>query len=448
MMALTGWPAGPPLLPEGRVGDRLGAVVRAIEDLTGGAGRPVRIDWAPVLSGRAALLGLRRQGRTSANGSCRLLRATDGWVAFNLARPDDLDLVGALIGAPVHSDPWDSLAAWVTSVSAAESVGRARLLGMPAANLSRPPADVRSTHVHAQWSPTRPRSAEGRRVVDLSAMWAGPLAASILASAGAEVTKVESATRPDGARVTPDFFRWLHPPTQTTAVIDFTTARGRAELRHLLEEADVVIEGSRPRALEQLGVGPDTLGDRPGRVWLSITGYGRDRPGRDFVAFGDDAAVAGGLVAWDADGRPVFCGDAIADPATGLVAARAVLRSLRRGGGQLLDVALARVAAELADRPDWGTPHPLRAHRDESGAWLIGEGDAAVAIHDPAVPGPIALAPIPPGPVTPGPVTPGPATPGTVAPGTVAPGTVAPGTVAPGPVALGPAASGSARNAC
>jgi hypothetical protein len=65
------------------------------------------------------------------------------------------------------------------------------------------------------------------------------------------------------------------------------------------------------------------------------------------VAFGDDAAVAGGLVVWDHHG-PCFCADAVADPTTGLVAAAAALAALGRGGRWLLDVAMAGVAAHLA----------------------------------------------------------------------------------------------------
>ena len=64
----------------------------------------------------------------------------------------------------------------------------------------------------------------------------------------------------------------------------------------------------------------------------------------EWVGFGDDAAVAAGLVAWDEAG-PCFCADAAADPATGLLAALAVVDHLAAGGRWLLDVALARVAA-------------------------------------------------------------------------------------------------------
>ena len=71
--------------------------------------------------------------------------------------------------------------------------------------------------------------------------------------------------------------------------------------------------------------------------------------------FGDDAAVAGGLVAYDASREPCFFADAVADPLTGLVAARAVLDRLRDGGRWLLDISLAgvasSVAADLAPQP-------------------------------------------------------------------------------------------------
>jgi hypothetical protein len=82
---------------------------------------------------------------------------------------------------------------------------------------------------------------------------------------------------------------------------------------------------------------------------LCINGYDAPRP-----AFGDDAAVAGGLVGTAVgaglDG-PVFCGDAIADPLTGLEAALAVAESLARGGGELIHVSLAAVAATYAALP-------------------------------------------------------------------------------------------------
>jgi hypothetical protein len=75
------------------------------------------------------------------------------------------------------------------------------------------------------------------------------------------------------------------------------------------------------------------------------------------VAFGDDAAVAGGLVVADPAG-PCFCADAAADPAAGLVAAAACLDALAAGGCWLVDVSMAGVAASLTG-PTLG-PDPVR----------------------------------------------------------------------------------------
>ena len=140
----------------------------------------------------------------------------------------------------------------------------------------------------------------------------------------------------------------LHDPDQSSMIVDFSHSADIDGLRRVLEAADVVIEGSRPRALEQLGLGPDQVAPRPGGVWLSVTGYGRRAPNDGWVAFGDDGAAAGGLVAWSHDGAPSFVGDAIADPLTGLFGALGVVESLIRGGGHLVDVSLQRSSGWIA----------------------------------------------------------------------------------------------------
>jgi crotonobetainyl-CoA:carnitine CoA-transferase CaiB-like acyl-CoA transferase len=225
-------------------------------------------------------------------------------------------------------------------------------------------------------------------VVDLSALWAGPLCGQLLQQGGARVVKVESTTRPDGARLGPPaFFDLLHAGQECVG-LDFRSTAGRAKLRRLLMRADVVIEASRPRALDQLGVGAeDILAPDGPRVWVSITGFGRSASGARRVAFGDDAAVAGGLVVWDGD-APCFCADAIADPATGLLAATAVLIALGRGGRWLLDIALSGVAAFLAGpfaaQPfDGRTALPLgvappRARAPAGQAAAVGEHTTAI----------------------------------------------------------------------
>ena len=312
----------------------LTATVRDFTRLTG-----VPIDLPTVLFLRAELAGHPLPGRTSAGGSCRLLPTADGWAAVNLARPDDTAAVPALVA--LLGSPETDLSEAARRVSAGEVARNAQLLGIAAAELGaarggRAPVRVRRLG--------RPRVSDtAPRVVDLSALWAGPLCARLLGLAGAEVVKVESATRPDGARLgSPDFYRWLHDG-HGSLVLDFSSDA----LAETVAGADVVIEASRPRALRRLGIHAERfLAERPGRVWVSITGYGRDD---DRIAFGDDAAVAGGLTGLDADGDPVFLGDALADPVTGVFAAHAAASSLARGGGELLCVSMAACAAALAD---------------------------------------------------------------------------------------------------
>jgi hypothetical protein len=320
---------------------------------------PAPVDVERLLTDRADLAGLESRGRVSVGGSCRLLRTRDGWVAVNLTRPSDVEALPAVVQGEVDPDnPWSAIEAFCDSDAAIAVADRFQLLEVPAAVLDDPrvrPAGVVVHQVgqsHRGGSPT---------VVDLSAMWAGPLCGQLLAAAGLPVLKVEDTRRPDGARAgDPHFFAQLNDSKQELA-LDLGTSAGRAALAALVDRADVVIESSRPRALAQLGIdAAQFLRDRPGRTWVSITGYGRFGDAATRVAFGDDAAVAGGLVAHDAEGEPIFCGDAIADPLSGLVAAVGAWRSIEAGGGHLVEVAMAAVAKDLSSGPK--RVRPARPH--------------------------------------------------------------------------------------
>jgi crotonobetainyl-CoA:carnitine CoA-transferase CaiB-like acyl-CoA transferase len=355
-MWLTGEPDGPPLAAPADQAARVRGIAAVVEALSARVGTRVGLDGPALLTERAGALGLRRRGTTSPNGGTRLLPAADGWVALTLARPDDVGLLAAWMERDWSGDEWDAVAAALTTMSAPAAVARARLLGLPAA-VSTPPDHAPPSLRCTPGAVTRPRRARPL-VVDLSSLWAGPLCTRILAAAGARVVKVESATRPDGARAgTPRFFDLMHAGKESVAV-DFTTSAGRAALRGLVDAADVVIESSRPRALEQLGVDASS---HPG-VWVSITGYGRAAPGRDWVAFGDDAAVAGGISALTGEpgGPPLFCADAYADPLAGLHAAAGALAALAHGGAWLVDVSMRdAVASLLAGAPPGRPPVPV-----------------------------------------------------------------------------------------
>ena len=307
------------------------------------------VDALALLAERAAMAALRRRGTTSCGGSSRLLAVGDDWLAVTLARSTDVELVPAWIESDdVGGDVWASVREALRRTTAEQVVARGRGLGLPITRVGEVMAADRAGVVASRRGDASPLDSPPL-VVDLSALWAGPLCARLLGHRGARVVKVESVTRLDGARAGPaEFFDLLHAGHCSVA-LDFADGDGVQRLRGLIAAADVVIDSSRPRALEQLGISVDELlAEESGpRVWVSITGYGREVHGGLATAFGDDAAAAGGLVAWGTDGAPRFAADAIADPLTGLAAGSAAVDALVAGGRWLVDAALARVAASV-----------------------------------------------------------------------------------------------------
>ena len=303
-------------------------------------GREVVVDPLALMAERAAVTGA-VQGRVgelvAARHAC--CGVGNGWVAATLARPEDWELLPALLersSSSLAPGDWTAVAAGVEALDGEELRDRSALLGLALAVLGERRAEAggwRDGAIHGighRRVGSAPAVAAGGElvVVDLSALWAGPLAARLLGECGARVIKVESTSRPDGARRgVPAFYRLLNSGKASVA-LDFGAAEGRRSLARLVARADVVVTACRPRALDQLGLDPDAItgGERP-KVWLMITGYGTVGASATRVAFGDDAAVAGGLVGWDGH-TPCFIGDAVADPVTGLGAAASVLGAL------------------------------------------------------------------------------------------------------------------------
>jgi crotonobetainyl-CoA:carnitine CoA-transferase CaiB-like acyl-CoA transferase len=313
-----------------------------------------------------------------------LLPAAGGWLVLALPRPDDHAAVPAWLEQPVEADAdlWTVVARAVAHRNRGELVGRARLLDLACASLGEVSPRAEPTLSATNLGAAAPcRSLRDVVVVDLSSLWAGPLCTNLLQMAGARVVKVESRRRPDGARAGDAAFFDLINAGKESVGLDLPDRDAVSRLAALLQRADVVVEASRPRALSQLGIAaPQIAASGRLRVWLSITGYGRTDDAAQRVAFGDDAAVAGGLVAHDARG-PVFCADAVADPASGLLAAAAVLDRLAAGGRWHVDVGLARTAAHLADGsiapgPWTGAVAGPRARPSRGPAAALGQHDA------------------------------------------------------------------------
>jgi hypothetical protein len=367
-MELTGRSDGPPRLAPGGPASwmRAAAALAGVETTL--------TDPAALLGERAECASLTRNAPRSVGGAFRSLRAADGWLGISLARDSDLDLVPALIEAAVEDDPWTAVEQWLRGRPVAEAAERVRLLGLPAAVVATAPVPPERPAVQVTLGAAMRQRQERPVVVDLSALWAGPLCAHLLGLTGARVIKVETPARPDGARRGPRmFYDLLHGGHESVAV-DFANAAGRVALGRMIAWADVVVEGSRPRALQNLGIQAEDY-VATGTVWVAISAYGRDHPDR--VGFGDDVAAAAGLVADDGDG-PYPVGDAIADPLSGVTAAAAAATALRAGRGCLLDVSMHHVAAHAAGLP---AEDAAVVHRSDS--WEVDTGGEHVPVRPP-----------------------------------------------------------------
>lgn len=295
----------------------------------------------------------------------RVWPTLDGHVALSLARPSDIDLVPALVEAAASTSPWADVSSWLASVTAEEAEDRIRLLGLPGGAITRP------RETPPAW-PTHPRPAldPGKKVIDLSGLWAGPLCTHLLQTLGAEVVKVETPMRPDGARRgSTDFFALLNDGKEQTML---TLPRETPRLLALMRDADLVVESSRPRALQHFGIVAEDI-VAGGTSWLSITARGR---GSDSVGFGDDIAAAAGFVLPDADGL-IPVGDAMADPLAGVAAALQAVDALASTEARLIDLSMLDVAHSAA--AGQSTEHAVTR---VAGAWYV-ECDAGSAVVEP-----------------------------------------------------------------
>jgi hypothetical protein len=346
-MSLTGPELGAPMVPDV---DIVGGIESLMDDLQASAtacGRSLVVDWR-LLTERARLMRLTRGGDQSCNRSCRLLEARDGWVALNLPRAEDRELLQPWLGIEASDDFWPRVAERIGQLERVELLAMAEGLPLPLALLGESAANAVESRLTAP-APSARTAAVPPLVVDLSALWAGPLCGQLLRQTGARVIRVESTARAEPMRwLWPQLFEQLHAGKESLA-LDLGSRNGQLQLLNLLRRADIVISSARPRAFAQMGIDVDELlADNRELAWVAITAHGWHGPAAQRVGFGDDAAVAGGLVATADDGRPVFVADAVADPLTGIRAATAALRARAAGAGGLLDIHLCGTARRLA----------------------------------------------------------------------------------------------------
>lgn len=199
-----------------------------------------------------------------------------------------------------------------------------------------------------------PGALDGVVVVDFSRVLAGPYATMLLGDFGADVIKVERPGVGDDTRAwgppydadgVATYFNAINR-NKRSITLDLGTPAGVERARDLVRTADIVVENFRPGTMERLGLGYEDLRRlRPGLIYCSITGFGRDGgaalPGYDLLV-----QAVGGLmsVTGPAPGAPTKVGVALVDVLTGLHALAGMLAALhhrdRTGEGQRVETNL------------------------------------------------------------------------------------------------------------
>jgi crotonobetainyl-CoA:carnitine CoA-transferase CaiB-like acyl-CoA transferase len=154
------------------------------------------------------------------------------------------------------------------------------------------------TPVGATASRPAGRGRAGRRppvVVDLTTHWAGPLATSLLAEAGAEVVKVDPEVRPDGFRSRPRLYHHLNRAKEVVD-LDLREAGDRHRFEVLVAGADLLVESFSRRVLPNLGYDRDLLHHlNPGLATLSVRAFPTGTAEADWLAYGPGVHAASGL---------------------------------------------------------------------------------------------------------------------------------------------------------
>jgi crotonobetainyl-CoA:carnitine CoA-transferase CaiB-like acyl-CoA transferase len=205
------------------------------------------------------------------------------------------------------------------------------------------------------------RPLEGIRVIEVGQLLAGPFAGTILGYFGAEVIKIEPPTGDpirtwrelrDGASL------WYYSLARNkkSVTLDLKTDKGRELAKSLILQSDVVIENFRPGAMEDWGLGPDTIqAINPQVIYARISGYGQTGP---FSAKPGYASVTEGYGGFrfvngepgQAPVRPnISLGDTVAAIHAALGVALAIIERTKSGKGQVVDVALYEAIFNLLE---------------------------------------------------------------------------------------------------
>ncbi len=222
----------------------------------------------------------------------------------------------------------------------------------------------------------------GLKVLDFSAVYAGPICARMLSDCGAEVTKVEPLQGGDitrGPHGNSRIFAHFNAGKRSIAV-DLKAAEGQKIAKALIAQADVVIENFRPGIMKRFGLDYETLKQEfPRIVYCSISGFGQNGPFRDRAAYAPIAHASSGfdIAHLESQGesqtRPSVWGIMIADMLTGSYAFGAIQTALlgraSSDKGDFIDVSMMESmislipgqvqAAQVEKPPAAGGFHPI-----------------------------------------------------------------------------------------
>ncbi len=195
----------------------------------------------------------------------------------------------------------------------------------------------------------------GIKVLELGQLMAGPFAGTLLAYFGADVIKIEPPGKGDAVRgwraMTGDTSLWWYSlgRNKRSVTVNLKSDEGRAIIRRLAGEVDVLIENFRPGTLEKWGLGPDELQSiNPGLIIARVSGYGQDGPYSNRPGYASVCEGVGGLryVNGFPGQPPVRQNLSLGDSLTGLHAAFGILLSLFHRDrqavktGQIVDIGI------------------------------------------------------------------------------------------------------------
>ncbi len=221
--------------------------------------------------------------------------------------------------------------------------------------------------------PPGQRPLSGIRVLDLTRIISGPVAARTLAAHGADVLHVTSPDLPSIPALDVDTGRG-----KKACAIDLTQAGGRENLSRLLAKADVFLHSYRPGSLDRYGFScEDVVRARPGIVYASLSAYGEDGPWGGKRGFDSLVQTATGFNAAEGDalspGHPRALPVQALDHATGYIMTLGIIAALharaRLGGSWRVRASLARTALWLRSLGRSTEIGPRMPKRDEIDAW-------------------------------------------------------------------------------